>query len=192
MANAWLSILGLYEWDNTIFDGFKVPNGLDKKMAISRIILDNAELGLVYSKPETVKEMIRVWSAINQMGWAKIWDALSADYNPIHNYDRNEEWTDGEKTNYSDSNSATDKRQVAGWNQDTGTNDFADADKVDSSGKTFGNGARDAVHKGHLYGNIGVTTTQEMIRAEATLRQELNMYQIISDSFRGEFCLLVY
>ena len=192
MADAWLSILGLYQEDNTIFADFNVPTGLDRSMAISKIILDNAELGLVYTKPETVKEMIRVWSAINAQAWAKIWSALNAEYNPIHNFDRHEEWTDGEETSYSDSNTNSDKRQVAAWNQATGTNNFADADKVDGNGTTTGEGARDASHEGHLYGNVGVTTTQEMIRAEASLRQELNMYQIISDSFRGEFCLMVY
>ena len=47
------------------------------------------------------------------------------------------------------------------------------------------------VHEWKRGGNIGVTTTQEMIEAE---RQTVlfNMYRVIADSFHRTFCLDFY
>ena len=190
MANAWLSVLGLYNYDNTIFDALQLPVGVDRNMAISKIILDNGELGLVYSDPDTFKLMMRVWTKTHEEPFQRMYDALTAVYNPIHNYDRTEEWTDAEKTSYSDTNKGTNLRQVAGWNETESAD--ADAEKISSDNANSGSGNRDATRKGRLYGNIGVTTTQEMINAEIDLRVQLNFYQLVSDAFRAEFCLMVY
>lgn len=46
-------------------------------------------------------------------------------------------------------------------------------------------------HGGRIHGNIGVTTTQQMLLQEFELRQ-LNMYDEIAKSFCKEFCLLIY
>lgn len=42
----------------------------------------------------------------------------------------------------------------------------------------------------HLYGNIGVTTTQQMIESEIEMRENNNIYVMISLDFRKEFMLL--
>lgn len=46
-------------------------------------------------------------------------------------------------------------------------------------------------HKLRAYGNIGVTTTQEMLEAQRTLVR-YNVYNEIADSFKEEFCLYIY
>lgn len=46
-------------------------------------------------------------------------------------------------------------------------------------------------HTGHLYGNIGVTTSQQMLRDELDI-SEWNIYEHIKDIFAQEFLLLVY
>ena len=43
----------------------------------------------------------------------------------------------------------------------------------------------------HLYGNIGVTTSQQMLNAELDIGY-WNIYEKITDLFLREFCLLVY
>lgn len=43
----------------------------------------------------------------------------------------------------------------------------------------------------HLYGNIGVTTTQQMIDSEIEMREKNNIYVMISLDFRKEFMLLL-
>ena len=44
----------------------------------------------------------------------------------------------------------------------------------------------------HIHGNIGVTTSQQMLESELELAGKLNIYNIIIDSFKNRFCLLVY
>ena len=189
MANAWLSVLGLYNYDNTIFDDFTVPKGVDRDMAIAKILLDNGELGLVYSNPATFKTMLKVWNTAHKNAFERMYSALTAVYNPIHNFDRNESWTDSEKTKYSDSNTGNNARKVAGWNVD---NPLTNAESIDSTNSNSGTGEKSASHTGHLYGNIGVTRTQEMIEDEINLRSQMNFYQIVSDAFKAEFCIMVY
>lgn len=46
-------------------------------------------------------------------------------------------------------------------------------------------------HSGHMHGNIGVTTSQEMINQERDVVQ-FNIIDYIIDSFKRRFCLLVY
>lgn len=46
-------------------------------------------------------------------------------------------------------------------------------------------------HSLRAYGNIGVTTTQQMIQQELDLRRN-NLYDMIADQFLMEFCILVY
>lgn len=46
-------------------------------------------------------------------------------------------------------------------------------------------------HSIRAYGNIGVTTTQQMLQSERDIVQ-FNIYDFIADSFKNEFCLLIY
>lgn len=50
---------------------------------------------------------------------------------------------------------------------------------------------RDNIRTGRAFGNIGVTTTQQMIQEE---RETVlfNMYKVITDSFIERFCLMIY
>ena len=46
-------------------------------------------------------------------------------------------------------------------------------------------------HKLRAYGNVGVTTTQEMLEAQRKVVR-YNIYNEIADSFKDEFCLYIY
>ena len=47
------------------------------------------------------------------------------------------------------------------------------------------------VHNGHYWGNIGTMTTQQMLREELELRK-INIYDIIVNDFKKQFCLGIY
>ena len=171
MAKAWLSINGLYNYDPHIFDDVAFP-GIDepaaKQLVIEKILLDCAELPLVYSDPFMMHRALSIWSNTHYDAWERISRALTEEYNPIHNYDRNETWTDtGEST-----------AGVMGYN----STKFTDANKV-NTGNT---------RTGHAYGNIGVTTSAQMIEQEIDIRTRQTMADIIVDSFKSEFCVMVY
>lgn len=53
------------------------------------------------------------------------------------------------------------------------------------------NNDRDFDHQSHIWGNIGVTTTQQMIEQELKLRR-WNFYEQIADIFCDEMCVRVY
>lgn len=44
----------------------------------------------------------------------------------------------------------------------------------------------------HMYGNIGVTTSQQMAEQEIELAPKLNIFNIIVEEFKERFCLQVY
>ena len=46
-------------------------------------------------------------------------------------------------------------------------------------------------HEMHAHGNIGVTTTQKLIREQREV-DKFNLYDIITDEFKMRFCILVY
>ena len=49
----------------------------------------------------------------------------------------------------------------------------------------------DGEHELHAHGNIGVTTTQKLIREQREV-DKFNLYDIITDEFKMRFCILVY
>lgn len=55
-----------------------------------------------------------------------------------------------------------------------------------------GNDRRDREHNAHLYGNIGVTTSQQMVEAEIDLRRNQNMYTIAAELFADDLLLMLY
>lgn len=167
-----ISVLGLYEWDNTLFDSLSVPSGVDKQTVVNNILLECAELEVLYSNPDTMKLAIGNWSGLSQMSWNRMQAALAASYDPTENYNRFESWEDG---NESEANS-----QVAAYNDST----MANADRATSKGT--------GTHTGHIHGNIGVTTNQQMISEEMEMRTKYNMVDIITGDFKRRFCLLVY
>ena len=120
-------------------------------------------------------------------------DIMKSTYNPIENYDSNEESTStiGLKEENFKKGSNIDKTEVGQGTITTKSdvtsyesNTFADADKVttDESARTTTStmGERsdirtekehvDKISK-HIHGNIGVTTSQQMIESELELRK---------------------
>ena len=86
-----MSVLGLYNWDNTLFDNLSVPNEFssdDTSLLIDNIVLESAELEVIYPNFDFMKAAIGAWSAKEVITWQRIYNAMVADYNPIENYNR--------------------------------------------------------------------------------------------------------
>ena len=179
-----LSILGVTKYRIDIWEFFQVPLGVSRQNAIDSILIECAELGLVYTDPDILKQQIALWSAKELPGWKRMQLAFSEDYNPLHNFDRYEEWTDSGTASGSGTGQSTNK--VAGFNQSAG---LADRDSTNQSSSS--NSSSSGTHKGHLYGNIGVTTAAQMLEGELQIRQQ-NMIDIIVNSFKNNLCVQVY
>ena len=123
MAESKLSILGLYNWDNTIFDLMQFPVYQDgenvhefstdeKNMLIQNILAECQALEIIYPNPVVMKNMIGLWSAMEKPTWNRIFRAALAEYNPIENYHRTEHGT--ETLAHYDQHSGADTNQASG------------------------------------------------------------------------------
>lgn len=95
----FLSIMGMYEYDDSVFDGLDIPTYtdsdntvhiIDKTTVINNILLNCAEMELLYPNFDTMKLAIGVWSAANQETWSKLIETQFIKYNPIWNVDADE------------------------------------------------------------------------------------------------------
>ena len=99
---ATMSILGLYEYDNTIFDNLNLPTAADittdaEKVAnpwipdksdfIAYLCMNLAELELVYPSASIMKQMIGIWSKAHHPEWVQLYNTMLYKYNPIWNKD---------------------------------------------------------------------------------------------------------
>ena len=103
---ATLSLIGLYNYDNTLFDGLTLPAGIDKDICINEILRRCGEFELIYSDLDFNKSMIAQFGNKHNRTFTKWIEGLAEEFNPLHNYDRHEIYTDTHKSN-AVSNSAT-------------------------------------------------------------------------------------
>ena len=177
---ATMSLLGLYNWDNTILDGLVVPAGVDRQTVISNLLRECAELEIIYPRPEALKFFVAEWAKERLPVWNRLEATLHYEYDPISNNDRKEEWTDES----SGTSEGTSEKKTAG-NNSAG----ADVPESRNSASSSANGKNKRTSM--AYCNIGVTTTQQMIEEERRI-SEFDIDHIIIDEFKNTFCLLIY
>ena len=196
MSSSKLTLMGMYQWNNELFKNLELPESLDASILIDNILVRSGEFEVLYADFEFNQYMIGAWSR----KWAdtfKRWvDALAIEYAPLENYDRKEDWTDtrnghtsGETSGRTNS-TTTNKVSAydAGDNLTTkDANTLVGADSSSSSGESH----EGAKHDGRIHGNIGVTTSQQMLREELDLGY-WNIYEKITDLFLTEFTIPIY
>lgn len=203
MSRATLSLLGLYQYDNTIFNELVLPEGMDKQLYINNLLMETAEMEVLFSNPVTMRSVIGIWSSAHLDSWAKMWNTTKLEYNPIENYDRMEDWTDNNQTNSEvqsmdvgiGENHSTDISKAAGFDSGnlvtSGQNDNDSNNESIQIGNSEGKSNEELKHTGRVHGNIGVTTSQQMIDEERRVA-DWNMYEYLIDKFKQQFLLLVY
>ena len=192
---ATLSLIGLYNYDNTLFDGLTLPAVIDKDICVNEILRRCGEFELIYSDLDFNKSMIAQFGNKHNRTFTKWVEGLAEEFNPLHNYDRHEIYTDTHKSN-AVSNSATSTssnadRKVSAYDASTMQPKEQEASGGSGTGSAVNSSNDEVKHEAHLYGNIGVTTSTQML--EDFLRVEgWNIYEHIADIFCDEFCIPVY
>ena len=224
---ASLSLLGMYNWNESLFDNMAYPSGFDaddKALFVNNLVMECAELEILYSDWDFLKFAIEAWSKKEVVTWERLYQASILQYNPIENYNRNEDMTEthsGKDTNQATGNDVdkhTGNDSLTGSGTDTDThsktsfdnNTYAAVEKMEmqkgatqtnnyNSTLTHTNGRKDEFTHGHtisrsgnISGNIGVTTSQQMLEQEIEVAPKLNIINYMIESFRNRFCLLVY
>lgn len=258
---ARLTLNGMYQYDPTLFDGMILPEDYDRDALLSEIMKRCGQLYPYHQVPPILKADIRLWFSRNYLNFDRIMEALTAEYNPIENYDRHElstktpnltdkstlsgkdstqasgddvtkhtgtDSTTREYDNYKEtvtySGDDTRETQVSAFDSST----YQPSEKVidsranredekETAGsytddlahghiETVTNGRKDettygkvdtVTHTGtegyssHIHGNIGVTTSQQMINSELELRR-FDIYTDIAARFEREFIVQVY
>ena len=176
-----ISVLGMWQFDNALFDKFAVPAQIDKQDVVDAILLECAELPVVYTNWDVLQGAIGLLSKRRLNSWERMATALFEEYDPLFNFDRYEDSNDDENT--ASSESANSVNTVNGYNGD------AEHDKQNTTGNS--ETKRNNKHKGHLYGNIGVTTSAQMLEGELEIRKQ-DLISIIVREFKENFCIMVY
>ena len=101
MSLSKMTLIGMYNWDNTLFANLSTPTGIDNSLLIDTILLNGGEFEVLYSDFDFMKDAIGRWSSKWQRTMERWIAVLEKEYNPIENYDRIEDWTDAnsKKTN---------------------------------------------------------------------------------------------
>jgi hypothetical protein len=209
---AILSLLGIYNQSPGVLapEAFPLPEGLTHDVLDPLLLAETAELEILYPEPTTLTTVITAWSRARLPAWSKMYTAMIAEYNPIHNYDRTETWSENREGSSERSGSNESSGQSSG--QSSGSQDVAgynaagtvaSVPKSHETGSSSGSSSQDGSwnedgtnsdtveHSGRITGNIGVTTSQQMITAELELRQT-DIYQQIIREFIRMFCVGVY
>lgn len=95
-----MSLIGMYNFDHTLFDNLSLPEGYDNATFIDSFLLEHGEKCVLYPQPEFMKFSIGAISRKWALELEKIYEALTAEYNPTYNYDRHEEFTDSTGTTH--------------------------------------------------------------------------------------------
>ena len=173
-------IRALIAWDSTIFDDMYLPEDLDsdgvRQMIIDRILFKYGDTPLFCPDPRVMKYYIASWSFRKSPWWERFWNAATEEYDPLENYDRHEK-TDDDLTH-----GLTVEGQVSADNAGT----------YQPSAKSLNGGKDQRDIESRIHGNIGVTTSQQMLAAELDIIPRLDIIDYIADEFRDEFCLYVY
>lgn len=280
---ATMSIRGLAVAEETLWNEMVLPTGMtsdDKTIITDNIILECAELEILYTDPWFMRKAIGSWSKKELPTWERIYQASLETYNPIENYNRTEVTTESGTDSRTESgtgsethsgtdtqahsgkdtvqNSGSDSSQTSSTTTTTGTHTDTNSgtdtvthsrmafdsntavttdtdstqhghvltqginDSVSESGTasvthgqkvetthgesigfthgesvatTSGNtstGENEITRNSHISGNIGVTTSQQMLEQEIIVSPKLNVYNYIVQSFKNRFCIEVY
>lgn len=186
-----LTLIGMYNYDPTLFDNVTLPDGYDKQDFIDALLLEHGEKCVQYSDVNFMKYSLGIVSRKWYAELSRIYEALRAEYNPIWNYDRNEEYHDttGGEINNTQPEDATQARSVAAFNSSAYEPDSQDKSNIGHT-KTESTGSID--HEAHLWGNIGVTTSAAMVAEEVNLRFKNNLYDIAARIFANELLIQIY
>ena len=277
-------IRAVLDYDNTVFDNMHLPTGISLGEVVDDIIFKYGDAPLFCPDPAVLKYYIERWSDHRLPLWERFIAAVSAQYDPIENYNRyelsetslkyghkittdddvthghkittNDDLTHGEKITTNDDmkhghkvvtnddlkhgltvenqisadnaatyqpdnkgiNSGTDERDTDETHSGTDERDYDEThsgkDERDFDETHSGKDERDydETHSGkderdiseshsgkditgvdsHIHGNIGVTTSQQMLNQELDIIQRLDIINYIADDWHSEFCLLIY
>lgn len=220
---AVVDLIGMYEYDSTVLDLMQIPEALDRETLIDNLLMETAEMEILYNNVSFLKQAIGSWSKKNISVWNELYTTTQYEYNPIWNKDgtitetetRNLAGTDHTTDNTDRVDNLQDKEtrdldddtthSVYGFNSSSAAPESKDVgnyngtDTFDHTGRqdvdrTFDKATTDTgtiKHERTEQGNIGLTSTQSLIKEQREV-VKLNLMDVIIKDFIQRFCIGVY
>lgn len=211
MAKSWISFNGLYTWDNHLFDDLKLPEGIIKDILIDTLLLESSELEVLYPVPDVMRRALGVFSNARSYKWTTAYNTINLKYNPIENYDRMETTTrdyehnntnttnDTQKTTNKQTDSETVDVSKYAFDSNTATptdnnlrnqNLSTDVDYSETLGAENKENHTENINT-RTHGNIGVTTSQQMLQSEREVA-DFDIYNYIVKDIITHLTVEVY
>ena len=215
MPQSKITLIGMETFlspDHSVFEGLELPEGIDKETLIGVITLRCQEFELVYQDPDFMTAAVTLWGKKHKWTFEKWVEVINKKYDPLYNKDYYEEYTDTHQGNsqgegntqtvndlHSDNTGTLTHKEKAynsGSNFVETTQDETGSSTADTGtvSGTYGNTNTDAYennHQYHGYGNIGITSAQELFQKELEVAR-FNLMDQIADLFCQEFCIMIY
>lgn len=208
-------LLEMVTWNPDLFKGIVLPPKMVQanltQTVIDTIMKEHYNHVCLYEEPAFFKQCIDLFFQQHLIEFTKLYDTVIVEYNPIENYDRYEDshrvvkgddnYNDANTGGYTDTNGGSDitTNQVSAMN-DTGFQNDSKSTTTLGSSMTRDNHinlahdesySNDDTYHARTHGNIGVTTTQQMLEQERRIA-EFNIFFHISNKFFEELMVQVY
>lgn len=171
------NLLSYLEWDENMWENCVLPpSALPYRDTIfNKIVGDWGMAEPIWQWPHVFKKYAENWFAVNYDTIQKLFATLSLEYNPIENYDRKENSKNHNEGGYTNTN------DISAMNSTTYQPDNKQGNEHDDTD----------IYESRIHGNIGVTTTQQMITQERVLARD-NLIEWVSKKFGHDNMVLVF
>lgn len=186
-----------------LFEAFNTLNDIDAELLTNVLLIRGGEFGLIYPDIDFLKMQVET-SVKKWQHTIERWQlATNEEYNPLHNYDRYEEYTDNESVNGHDKADGNSKSIDDTTNTDLKSAYDSSALSTHAQSKIDGvttnethqssetHNGRELKHTAHLYGNIGVTTSAQMLKESRDV-EKWALYENIAGLFISDWCIPIY
>lgn len=215
IENPRITLWGFYQYESTLFDDIRLPELCDRDTLINTIMYEHGMQFPYAQSPEWLKLAITNYFNRMYLQFDRMFKALAIDYEPLENYRRTEQavrtpdlmYTDKgsieqEKgTSVSDSGLDVNEHTKSAYDTNTYQAEYKD---TTTYGKVTTGSGKDTdtrnltqtetgkeVNDLLAYGNIGVTTSQQMLKEELVIRH-FDIYKEIASLFEDEFLSRIY
>lgn len=192
-------------YDNDLFDGIMLPEGIEHDTVVNTILSESALNTPMYPEHDLFKMMIQNFFRKYYNNFDRYNRAMNEDYTPNENYRKTDERTirdnvnkvqnlDGKQVNSLNENGDTEKFRMAFDSgeykkTDKGTSRTTNNDTYKQNDKTTTDSNRNGTIVTNSHGLTGVYTNQRLVEDEVKLRSKYNVYKYISDLFYDEFMI---
>lgn len=84
----------MVKYQPTILKELDLPEGMSEETMGDYIYMYAGENETRYSDPDILERLVHTWFSSRKTDFQYMWDALHAEYNPIENYDRHDDFTE--------------------------------------------------------------------------------------------------